>query len=241
MRGEHSVELERLVHSTDIEELRAAARDRRMTQDLALVLLERREIDGSVLDELSKNAAVMKHRKVIIALVAHPRTPKYVSLPIARRLYTFELMKMAITPSVPADVKMMAEESVIARLQTISSGERLTLAKQGSTRIAAALLRDIEPRVRDAALVNYRMTEAAIVQALMREDVRPELVEAVCVHPKWCMRREVQVALLRQEHTPLTKAVQFAERLPLGTLRDVLKTSRLTVNVRSYLERIVKE
>ena len=65
---------------------------------------------------------------------------------------------------------MSIEESLIARMESISSGERLTLAKRGSTRVAAALLADLDERVMRAALENPYMTEAWIVKALLRDD-----------------------------------------------------------------------
>src|SRR5439155_2208472 len=112
----------------------------RLTEDLALPLLTRRDLNERVLDDLSKNGAVMKHRKVLIALVRHPRTPRHVSLPIARRLYTFELMQIALTPGVAADLKMVVEDAIISRLASVSAGERLALSRRASTRVAAALL-----------------------------------------------------------------------------------------------------
>lgn len=228
-------ELERMVHSQLAEEIRAAAMDRRMTEDLALAMLIRRDLRGDVLEELSKNMAVMKHRRVIVGLVCHPRTPRYVSLPITRRLYTFELMKIALLPPVPADVKMIAEEAIINRLETISSGERLTLAKEGSTRIAAALLADSEPRVTDAALLNSRLTEPFVVKALMRDDAPQHLVHAVCRHAKWSVRKEVQIALLKNRHTPMARAVYFAEQLSSQALRELVATARLSDDLKSYL------
>lgn len=228
-------DLERMVHSQALEEVRAAAKDRRLSEDLALAMLIRRDLRGDVLEELSKNMAVMKHRRVIVGLVCHPRTPRYVSLPITRRLYTFELMKIALLPPVPADVKMIAEEAIINRLETISSGERLTLAKEGSTRIAAALLNDAEPRVTDAALANSRLTEAFVVKALMRDDAREHLVHAVCRHPKWSLRKEVQVALLKSSHTPLPRAIYIAEQLSAHALREVLATARLSEDLKYFL------
>lgn len=228
-------ELERMVHSQVAEEMRAAAMDRRMTEDLALTLLVRRDLRGEVLEELSKNMAVMKHRRVIVGLVCHPRTPRYVSLPITRRLYTFELMKIALMPPVPADVKMIAEEAIINRLETISSGERLTLAKEGSTRIAAALLVDAEPRVTDAALLNSRLTEPFVVKSLMRDDAPEHFVHAVCRHAKWSVRKEVQIALVKSRHTPMSRAAYFAEQLSSQALREVLATARLSDDRKSYL------
>jgi hypothetical protein len=177
----------------------------------------------------------MKYRKVIVALVAHPRTPRYVSLPITRRLFTFELLKVAVHPPVPADVKMIAEDAIINRLETISGGERLTLAKQGTTRIAAALLLDSEERVMLAALDNGRLTEPNIVTALMRDEVPEQLVHAVGSHSKWSLRNEVQIALLRNPHTPLARAIQLAGTLSIKALREVLANSRLDEQVKTYL------
>jgi len=229
-------ELEQMIHSQLAEEVRAAAMDRRMTEDLALTLLTRRDIQGVVLEELSRNMTVMKHRKVIVGLVCHPRTPRYVSLPITRRLYTFELMKIAMLPPVPTDVKMLAEEAIMGRLGTISSGERLALAKQGSTRIAAALLLNPEARVTEAALLNSRLTEPNVVKGLMRENAPEHFVHAVCRHPKWSLRKEVQIALLKNEHTPLSRAVYFAGTLSTVTLRDVIANARLRDEVKEYVE-----
>lgn len=224
-----------LIHSQSQADLRAAARDHRLNEELALSLLTRRDLHGNVLEDLSKNQNVMKHRRVIVAIVSHPKTPRYVSLPITRRLYTFELLKIALLPPVPTDVKMIAEDAIINRLETISSGERLALAKQGSTRIAAAILADPEERVMLAALNNARLTEPNVVAALMRDDVPEHLVRAAATHPKWSLRTEVQVAILRNPHTPLACAIELASKLSSKTLREVLATSRLAEQVKTDL------
>jgi hypothetical protein len=234
-------ELERMVHSQLAEEVLSAAMDRRMTEDLALSMLTRRDLQSIVLEELSRNMTVMKHRKVIFGLVCHPRTPRYVSLPITRRLYTFELMKIALLPPVPTDVKILAEEAIMGRLGTISSGERLALAKQGSTRVAAALLADPEARVTDAALMNARLTEPNVVKALMREDAPEHLVHAVCLHHKWSLRKEVQIALLKNRHTPVGRAAYFAGTLSTVTLREVLANARLKIEVKEFVEEEIEK
>ena len=234
-KPEPPADLLALLHSQSQEELRAAAGDHRLNEELALSLLTRRDLHGSVLEALSKNQNVMKHRKVIVALVSHPRTPRYVSLPITRRLYTFELLKIAMLPPVPTDVKVIAEDAIVNRMETISSGERLALAKQGTTRIAAALLTDPEERVMLAALDNARMTEPHIVAALMRDEVPEHLVRSVCGHPKWSLRNEIQIALLRNQSTPFNKVVELVQRLSSKSLRDVLANSILQDKVKNHL------
>src|SRR5262249_13343627 len=113
-------QLEGQVHRpvSDVDALRAAASHIALTEELAMTMLERRELPAAVLDDLSKNGRVMKYRKVLLSVVQHPHTPKHVSLPIIRRLYTFELMNIALLPTVAADVKLAAEETLVARFGT---------------------------------------------------------------------------------------------------------------------------
>ena len=227
--------MEEMVHSTSLETLREVAANPKLPEELALALLARRDISQNVVEDLSKNAHVMKHRPVILAVVGHPRTPRHVSIPIARHLYTFELMQIALTPGIPADVKMQVEEAIILRLESVSAGERLTLAKRGSTRVAAALLADPEDRIILAALANPYLTEAWIVKAIMRDDAQRAFIEAVCRDKKWSLRRDIRVALIRNQHTPVEYIAAYVHALPTQVLRDILSHSRLHVQARMFL------
>jgi hypothetical protein len=235
------VDLANVVQEQSPELLRAAAADKRLTEDLALALLQRRELPPAAIEALVKNGAVMKHRTVINAVVVHPRTPRHVSLPIIRRLFAFELMSIALMPAVFADIKKFAEEVLILRLETTTPGERLSLARRSSPAVAAALLLDPERRVMEAALQNPRMTEAAIVKALMKDDAPQHLIDTVCHDPKWSLRREIRMALLRNEKTPLAPALAFAESMSSAALRQILNNSRLKANVKSYLIKMLED
>jgi hypothetical protein len=217
------------------EQLRAGAADLALTEDLALSLLKRPDLPAETIEQVGKSGVVLKYRKVSLALVEHPKTPRHVSLPLVRQLYTFDLMQVALTPTVPADLKRAAEEVLCNRLETISSGEKLTLAHRASGRVAGELLCDGEARVVHAALENPRLTEALIVRALMRPGAPAALVEAVCHHAQWSLRREVRVTLLRNEKTPMARAVEIARRMPPAQVREILQSSRLPGNVKAYL------
>ena len=217
------------------EALIAVASDPALTEDMALALLSRRDLPTQLLNQLSKNSAAMKNRKVKLALVEHPRTPRHVSIPMVRHLFTFDLMQVALTPAVPADIKMAAEESLINRLERLSQGERLSLAHRASGRVAAELLLDAEPRVIHAALGNSRVTEAVVIKALMGKNVPLNLVSAVCEDLKWSVRPEIRVALLRNEKTPLACALEFARSLPASRVREVLHDSHLPASLKESL------
>src|ERR1022692_2136090 len=117
--------------------------DPALTEDQALALLKRPDLHTEVIEQLAKHTTALKSRKVKVALVSHPNTPRHISVPLARHFYTFDLMKVALSPSVPADVKVAVENVLISRLKEVTTGERLTLARRASGRVAAALL-DLE-------------------------------------------------------------------------------------------------
>ena len=226
---------EELLHEGSPQALLAAGADHGLTEDLALALLKRSELPTEVLVALSKNPSVCQLRKVRVGVVQHPRTPRHVALPLMRLLYTFDLMSTALAPVVPADLKRAAEGVLLTRFDAISAGEKLTLARRASGRVAGELLFDKEVRVMRAALENTRLTEAAIVKALARSDAPTALVSAICHHHKWPLSRQVRIALLRNEKIPLAFALDFARSLPPAMLREVLQTSHLPGSTKAYL------
>ncbi len=208
-----------------------------LTEDVALAQLKDRGLSAEVVEQISKSDALMKSRKVRVALAAHPRAPRRIALRLIRELYTFDLMQFSLLPAVAADLKRVADELLVARLTSITLGERIALARRSSALVAAALLLDRESRVWQTALENPRLSEAAIVRALLRPSATPAFVKAVCQHAKWSLRPEIRCALLRNEYTPLARALEFARRLPPAQLRDILHASRLPEKTKAYLRK----
>src|SRR6266852_1419912 len=236
--------------------LRTAA-DPALTEDLVLALLKHHGLPIEVIEQLVKNASALKSRKVKIALASHPHTPRHMSVPLARQFYTFDLMKVALSPGVPADVKVAVDDVLISRLKTVTIGERLTLARRASGRVAAALLLDVETvdrkrmdgkivadktgaretRVMQAALENTRLTEALVINSVLRPAASAALVHAVAQHTKWSCRREIRAALLRTEHLSLARALEFCHEIPTPLLHELLTNSRLPPQIKDQLLR----
>src|SRR5438270_5405404 len=235
--SEGTADLESRVLDHSIEELKRLASDSRLTDDLALALLARRDLTPDVIEVLVKNANVITDRRVQLAVAGHPKAPRHISVPLVRQLYTFELMQIALSATVLADIKIAAEQAIIARLEKITAGERMTLARRASGRVAAALLAEQDKRVIEAALDNPFLTEALVVRAVMQPRSSAVLVELVCRHAKWSVRRDVRIALLRNAKTPLTPVPEFLRTLPGGTMRDLLHDLHIPDQVRELVER----
>ena len=217
-----------------------SADDSNFSEDRTLALLKEADLPSEEIERIAKNGALVKHRKVKLALLQHQHTPRHIALPLIRQLYTFDLMQVALTPIVAADLKMAADEALCNRSATISSGERLSLARRASARVAGHLLLDQEARVTRAALENPHLTEAFVIKALLHPSAPPHYVEAVCHHSQWSVRREVRIALLRIEKTPMAKAIEFARGLPPAQLREILQNSRLPQNIKGYLQNTLR-
>jgi hypothetical protein len=215
----------------------SSAADIALSEDLILAQLKIRDLPADQIEQISKSSVASKSRKVRLALAAHPHAPRRLVLRLIRDLYTFDLMQFALLPAAAADLKRVADDLLVSRLASVSLGERISLARRCSGSVAAALLVDKESRVWQTALENSRLGEAAIVKALQRPGTAPAFVDAVCHHAKWSLRPDVRVALLRNPHTPLAHALEFARRLPPPQLRDILHTSRLPETIKGYLRK----
>ena len=74
-----------------------------------------------------------------------------------------------------------------------------------------------------------------------RDDARRAVAAAKAVYPVWRdLGWEHRVALLRNEKTPLAKALEFARSLPPAVLREILQNSRLPASTKTYLFKELK-
>lgn len=236
-----TAKVEELVESVFVEDLVVAAGHGLMNEDLALTMLKRRDLSASVLEALIWNHGVMKHRKVLVNVAQHPRTPRHISLPLLRRLFVFELMHVALEPVVATDLKLLAEEILIDKLETLSLGESINLARRASTAVAGRLLLHGEVPVIEAALQNSRMTEVSIVKSLGKRDVPPALISMLAEHPKWSLRREIQIAIIRRPEATDAIVLKVIGKLPKPAIFDLLEHIKLPKGREEFLRATLAE
>src|SRR5579883_770973 len=122
------------------QDLKAQAAHPGLSEDAALALLKRPDLAGDVLEALARNGNALRQRKVKLALVQHPRTPRQVSLPLVRQLYIFELMPVPLMPALPAVADRSAAPLLPTPLDTVTAAARPPLAHRAPGRLAEALL-----------------------------------------------------------------------------------------------------
>ena len=228
-------QLEAFFKETAKEVLMAFASNPNLQERDLLRLLERKDLPQEVLREIARHKEAARNYAVRLALVRHPKTPRLVSLPLMKFLYLFDLVRVSQTPAVPADVKMVAEEAILKKLDALPRGERISLARRGSGRVAAGLLVTEDTEQIRAALDNPFLNEGHLLKVLSLEQLPRRAVEIIAQHARWSGRYYLRLALVRNPRTPFTRVLAILTDLAVNDLRDICLDHRMPEPVRKYI------
>ena len=199
------------------------------------LLLERKDLSGLLLEEIGKRKAWRAIYRVRLALAAHPHTPRLIAMRLMRDLHLMDLVRIGLLPTSSMEVRRLADERVLAQLPQLSLGQKLMLARRGSTRIAAGLVERGTEQVARVALDNSFLTESHLLKTLAKEALPASIVAAVARHGKWSKLVNIRVALLRHPHAPPGRVPELVPGLPRREIEDMLALSRLSESVRARL------
>lgn len=201
-----------------------------------LRLLERRDLPREAIQQIAAHRAGARSYNLKLALARHPKTPRLVSLPLLKFLYLFDLVRVCQTPGVPTDVKIAAEEAVLKKVEAIPRGEKITLARRASGRVAAELLVCEDKELIRAALENPYLSEAHLLRVLAHESVPRAVVESLAADIKWSYRYALRLALIRHPLTPLKRVLDFLPDIAVNDLRELCLDRRMPEQVRHYIQ-----
>jgi len=225
-----------LVHDGEEEVLEALLANPALGEPHVVLLLERKNLPGSVIEQIAQRRDWMHSYPVRLRVALHPRTPRLVALPLVRQLYLFDLVNACLQPAVPSELKRLAEEQILAKLAQLPLGQKLTLARRGPGRVVAALLAEGHAQVAPLALENPYLTEAQLLKVLAQEELPEGVAAAIAQHRKWSLGYNVRLALVRHPGTPLARVLGFLPDLTLRDLSDLCALTTLPASLRQYLQ-----
>jgi hypothetical protein len=203
-------------------------------------LLERKDLSGLLLEEISKRKTWRGNYRVRLGLAAHPHTPRLIAMRLMRELHLMDLVRISLLPTSSMELRRLADERVLTQLPQLPLGQRLMLARRGSTRIAAGLVAQGPEQVARVALDNPFLTESQLLKTLAKAALPARIVAVVAAHDKWSKLVNIRVALLRHTHAPLDRVPLLVHGLPRREIEDLLQLSRLPEHVRALLRNELK-
>ena len=199
------------------------------------LLLQRKDLPGLLLEEICKRKSWLAAYRVRLALAAHPHTPRLIAMRLLRELHLMDLVRVSLLPASTMELRRLADERVLTQLPQLPLGQKLTLARRGSARIAAGLVAHGPEQVARVALDNSFLTEAQLLKTLAKQSLSSRIVAVVAKHEKWCKLVNIRVALLRHPQVPSERVPALVAGLPRRDMEDLLELTRLPETVRAHL------
>jgi hypothetical protein len=229
-------ELTGLLHHAETGVLLAALDNPALDETQLCILLERKNLPAEILEEVARRKPLLKAYRVKRSLAFHPRTPRLVTLRLLKDLYLMDLVQLTLSPAIPTELKLNAEDQLIARLPQLPLGQKITLARRGPARLGGALLAEGHAQIVSIVLDNPYLTEAQVLKALSREKIPPAVVLAVAHHRKWSLAYNIRLALVRNPALPLSTVLSYLPELTVSDLRELAAPGIVPESLRRYLQ-----
>jgi hypothetical protein len=222
-----SEELFQILLDPDMQVVRTSLKNPNLHEDHFLALLKRRDLTEDFLKAVYQRDIVKSSHKLKIALVRNPNTPGPVVLALLPFLHLFELVDLCLVPGVTPDQKFAAERAILQRLPTTELGNKMTLARRATTTVVGEILKDGDSRLVEICLSSPRLREVAILQFINGAKSSPETISMIARHPKWKLRPNLRIAILKNRRTPTIWFTLFLPQLRAPEVRNLLISKRL--------------
>ncbi len=137
------------------------------------------------------------------------------------------LARVCTDTMVQAHYRKVAERRLSQRIERLTLGEQVALARVAPKAVLADLARLREPAVIEALLGNPRTTSADIIELLGDRDLPPAVLRIVAEHHRWGGYVPVRVLLVSHFSTPVHTALKVLATLPKEDVRRLLEEGSL--------------
>src|ERR1700677_5323088 len=127
-------DLQSLIHESDEETLLALLENPHIEEPHISQMRERLDLSANVLTAIAEKGKWTASEGVRLRLARHPRTPRRFAMALLRQLYLFDLVRVNLLPSTPAEIRRVAEELLITRVPPLPVGQKLTLPRRAPAR-----------------------------------------------------------------------------------------------------------
>jgi hypothetical protein len=192
-----------------------------------MMMLRNRRAAPELLLSIWRDPRWARNIEVRKLLVMHPRLPLATARGILPHLSWKQLAEVAGSPRVSPVVARQAERLLRTKLEELSLGERVTLARTATRGVIGALVDSEEYRVLHALLENGKLREAEAVTIASNAEASRRLLSHMAAHHRWASVRAVRFALLANPATPVAAALRLLEKLAKRDLQRLASDDKV--------------
>lgn len=209
-----------------------------LTEDEALAILENPQVTSQILGRIAQMPRVTGFHSVRVRLVGHRQTPQAHAVKLVHYLYWIDLINLSVDVQVPAPVRRAIDNMLLARVEKLSLGEKVTSARRCSPALVKVFLYDPQPRVFEALLVNQRLREDDLLALIASRRATSDQLRMIAEDMRWSFRYAIRKALVLNPDTPRSAAAAQLKHLSRRDLRMIHANPQTTVYVRRCIERL---
>lgn len=218
-----------LLQGQPVEVLLAAVRNPAFDEHHLQALMKQRNLPQAVFTTIYTSKRLIESSQARLTLVVNPETPSQIAVTLLPQLSIFELLKICLLPGITPDQRLSAERVAIQRIPAQPLGNKLTLARRGTSAIVESLLREGLPQLVEACLGNPHLKEGSVHQFISSSTSTAETISMVARSGRWKGRPNIRLAILKNPRTPTIWYTMFLPGLPQSTIRELLSVPRLTI------------
>jgi hypothetical protein len=211
---------------------------RQLLEDEALAVLDNPYITPPICQLIAQNQRLTGFYSVRLKLVANKHTPQAHAVKLVHYLYWSDLVRISVDVKVSAPVRRAIDTILVHKVDKLTLGERITIAKRCSHALIKALLFDPDPKVFESLLINQRIREDDLLVVAGSDRASGEQLRLLSHDPKWSYRYAIRKALVMNPLTPRSAAASLLRSLSARDLRLIHQHPQTTVYVRRCIERL---
>lgn len=209
-----------------------------LNEDEALAILDNPNVTSQILGRIAQTPRVTGFHAIRVRLVAHRQTPLDQAVKLVHYLYWIDLLNLSVDVQVPAPVRRAVDTQLLARVEKLSFGERVSSARRCSPALVKVFLYDPHPKVFESLLVNKRLREDDLLALIASHRATAEQLRMVAEDMRWSYRCAVRKALVLNPRTPRAAAASQLKHLSRRDLRMIHANPTTSVYVRRCIERL---
>jgi hypothetical protein len=150
------------------------------------------------------------------------------------------LLQLAQIPSTPPVVKRHAERRLLNRLNRMTLGEKIALARRAHRPLFIPLIQSGDTQILVALLDNGRLVENDVLVILNSKDPPLEFFRELLSHHRWGQAYEVKRTLVQSSCAPLPLALSAMVQLRRGHLREIVSRETVPEPVREAARKLLE-
>ena len=209
--------------------------------DEACRILRGRRISPDALARIAGDGRLQASHEVRLRTVLRPELPLAAGLPLLGGLRWRDLARVMDDVRLFAPLRARAEQLLGERIEEMTSGEKVTLARL-ATRVLILTLRDsYDARVIAALLSNPRTIEEDALRIARSPSSPQSVLAALARSERWCERRVIRMALAQNPRSASADALRALRGLGARDLRKISENPSAPRLVRIGAARLLTE